>query len=152
MEEPTKTLILTVGLPRSGKSTWSQKQGLPIVCADAIRMGLYGRLWEDLAEEHVWAIAAVMVRGLFLAGNDTVILDTTSVTKYRRDHWKWNPKWEGKVPRWVRKYQVFDTPKEVCIERAHATNQSYLEPVIERMAGDWEDILLEETRDGLPRE
>jgi predicted kinase len=152
MEEPIeKVLILTVGLPRSGKSTWAQKQGLPIVSADAIRLALYGRAFEGLAEDFVWAQAAVMVRALFLAGNATIILDATSITKSRRDKWKWNPLWEGKVPQWVRKYQVFDTPMDVCKERAIATDQAYLLPVIDRMAADREDILEEEMQDGLAR-
>lgn len=142
MEE--KTLILTVGLPRSGKSTWAQQQGHPIVCADAVRVALFGGLWEELAEETVWATMSLMVRALFIAGNDTVILDTTCMTKFRRDKWKWKSSWEGKIPQWVRKYQVFDTSVEVCKERALATDQAYLLPVIDRMAGDFEEVAIDE--------
>jgi len=41
-----KILILTVGLPRSGKSTWAAKKGFPIVSPDAIRLAMHGmRKW-----------------------------------------------------------------------------------------------------------
>jgi predicted kinase len=33
-------LILTVGLPRSGKTTWAKQQGVPMVNRDAIRLAL----------------------------------------------------------------------------------------------------------------
>ncbi|KKK82651.1 hypothetical protein LCGC14_2801230, partial [marine sediment metagenome] len=45
-----KKLILTVGLPRSGKSTWARKQGHPIVNPDSIRLALYGEPFIEEAE------------------------------------------------------------------------------------------------------
>lgn len=33
-------LVITVGLPRSGKSTWAKTLGAPIVSCDAIRQAL----------------------------------------------------------------------------------------------------------------
>lgn len=127
-----KTLIMTVGLPRSGKSTWAKDQNLPIVSPDAIRLALHGERWNALAEPFVWAIAKVMVRALFIAGHDTIILDSTALTKARRKEW------ESKS--WIRKYIEFNTPKDVCIERARETNQEDLIPVIEKMDTDREPI------------
>jgi len=120
-----KTLIMTVGLPRSGKSTWSKTQGLPMVCPDSIRLALHGERWNSLAEPFVWAIAKVMVRALFISGHDKVILDSTSITKSRRKEW------ESKD--WKLKYVEFNTPKHVCIERAKQSNCEDLIPVIEKM-------------------
>jgi len=126
------TLILTVGLPRSGKSTWATGRALPIVNPDSIRLALHGKAFIGLAEPFVWAIAKVMVRALFLAGHKTIILDATNATQKRRDEWK--------SSQWTREYRVFDTPKAECINRAIADNREDLVPVIERMAEQYEPI------------
>lgn len=122
------TLYLTVGLPRSGKSTWARQQGVPIVNPDSIRLALHGQAFHESAEPMVWAIADMMVKSLFLAGHFQVILDATNVTKARRDKWKSN--------NWKCRYVVFDTPREKCIQRAGADSQ--LVSVINQMAAAYE--------------
>src|SRR5882672_916000 len=63
--EKDKLLICTVGLPRSGKSTWARSQSFPIVCPDAIRIAIHGQRFISEAEPFVWATAKAMVRALF---------------------------------------------------------------------------------------
>lgn len=46
-----KTVILTSGLPRSGKTTWALKQSLSIVNRDAIRLALHGQPFIPEAED-----------------------------------------------------------------------------------------------------
>jgi len=91
-----QTLILTVGLPCSGKSTWALQQtrryaspiyGSPIVCPDQIRLALHGQRFVAMAEPFVWAIARTMVISLFGAGHQKVILDACNTTRKRRDDW-----------------------------------------------------------------
>lgn len=130
--KPTNVLLMTVGLPRSGKSTWVSQQPFPIVNPDSIRLALHGQPFIGLAEGFVWAIAKVMVRALFISGHTTVILDATNTTRKRRDDWKSSS--------WVRKYQVFDTDKDECIRRAKAGDKLYLVSVIEQMAEDYEAV------------
>jgi predicted kinase len=125
-------LVLTVGLPRSGKSTWSRKQRIPVVNPDSIRLAIHGQAYRQESEPMVWAVAHIMVESLFLAGHDRVILDATSGAKARRAEWK--------SDLWTRDYQVFDTPKEECIRRAKIERKNHLCPVIERMAANWEPI------------
>lgn len=120
-----KTLTLPVGLPRSGKSTWSRAQGVPIVNPDAIRMVLHGTAFRAEAESMVWAIAHTMVEALFEAGHDRVILDACSVSSRRRDEWR--------SKKWRTEYVLFRTSPEVCKERARANGQDYLLAVIDRM-------------------
>jgi predicted kinase len=129
---PRKTLMMTVGLPRSGKSTWVHRQDDPIVNPDAIRLALHGHEFIGLAEELVWAIAKLMVRALFIAGHDTVILDATNTSRKRRLRWKSRS--------WIRFYKEFDTSKEECIRRARDGGKELLVPVIERMAKEQEPI------------
>jgi predicted kinase len=118
-------LILTVGLPRSGKSTWAKKQGYPIVNPDAIRLALYGQRFIKEGEEMVWAIAKYMVRSLFLAGHETVTLDATNTTKRRRDEWL--------SSNWRCEFKCIYTSKDECIKRAIADRMEDLVPIIEDM-------------------
>ena len=105
-----RRLIATIGLPRSGKSTWAREQGHPIVNQDAIRLALHGKPFIGLAEPFVRAIAHCMVRALFEAGHETVILDATNVTEKRRFEWV--------TDEWQTEWHVIETPKSVCLERA----------------------------------
>lgn len=124
------TLCLTVGLPRSGKSTWARTQGCPIVNPDSIRLALHGQTHWPSMEPYVWAIARTMVRSLFLAGHTRVILDATNITERRRNEWKSSD--------WTLEFKNFHTPKYECIQRAKDSNTEYLIPVIERMHKEME--------------
>lgn len=127
-----KQLILTVGLPRAGKSTWARRQSVPVVSPDAIRLAMHGQRFAAEAEPFVWAVAKVMVRALFVAGHGMVILDATNVVRARRDEWR--------SAEWATWYAPFDTPADVCKARAVATDQLDLLPVIDRMAAGFEPL------------
>jgi predicted kinase len=129
-EEAMSKLILTVGLPRSGKTTWARQQGHPIVNPDSIRLALHGQRFYGPAEPFVWAAAYMMVDALFRAGHDTVVVDATNVSAKRRDEW-------------LRRYpdaefKLIDTSPQICLERAAAEGDKYIAPVIERMAAEWD--------------
>lgn len=79
-------LIMTSGLPRSGKSTYSRTLGHPMVNPDSIRLA-YGVVYEPKLESHVWAVAETMVSALFIAGHPVVVLDATNLTRERRRRW-----------------------------------------------------------------
>lgn len=127
---PLKTLTMTVGLPRSGKSTWARGQGVPVVNPDSIRTVLHGTAFRPEAEPMVWGIAKTMVRSLFEAGHERVILDATNITNRRRQEWS-NGAWECE-------YVVFRTPAVTCVLRARDNDQEYLVDVIRRMDRDFE--------------
>jgi predicted kinase len=131
-----KTLILTVGLPRSGKSTWAKQQGHPVVSPDAIRLALHGQAFVPSAEGFVWAIAHGMVAALFLAGHDVVILDACNTSKKLRDEWK--------SKEWQRIFQVFDASMLECQHRAMIQDRTDLIAVINRMAAGYEPVSEEE--------
>lgn len=133
----TKNLTCMVGLPYSGKSTKAKTYGLPIVCPDAIRMALHGKRFVAEAEPHVWAIAKTMVRALFMAGHNHVILDTTNTTKTRRDEWL--------SAEWHTNFDVVDTIPEICRERAFAAGDELIVPIIVHMAENWDYDAKEES-------
>ena len=121
-------LYVTVGLPRSGKSTWAKAQDLPMVNPDSIRLAMHGKPFIKLAEPFVWAVAQTMVRSLFLSGHKAVILDATNVTEHRRQIWI--------SSEWYNHYVVFNTPVEECVKRAG--NNDTLVKVIQDMHRDWD--------------
>ena len=125
------TLILMVGLPRSGKSTWARTQNVPIVCPDAIRLALHGHRFLQSAEPWVWAMAHLMVESLFRSGHEFVILDATNNTRRRRKEWINSPTWKVRI-------QVIDTPSYKCIQRAKDEGDLDIIPVIERMSDQYE--------------
>ena len=70
-----KVLIIMVGVPRSGKSTFAAYTGAPIVSRDGIRkaMGCYPFVKD--AEDAVTMMETYMVRSLFAAGHRSVVVD-----------------------------------------------------------------------------
>ncbi len=129
-----KKIHLTVGLPRSGKTTWARKQNVPIINPDSIRLALHGKRFEPLAEGFVWAITYVMVRALLLAGHDIVVVDATNITQKRRRLWIQtfqNPDCEVL-------FHFMATSKAKCIKRAEAINDKEIIPIIEKMAEQFE--------------
>ena len=123
------TLIVMVGLPRSGKSTavreLSKRHNAPIVKKDDIRLALHGHVYEKNAEPFVRAISKVMVQSLFLSGHEVVIADETHYSKEARDFIRDGP--------WATVFYEVPTPPEVCHARADATGHVWLHPVIDQM-------------------
>jgi len=131
-ERRKDTLIVMVGLPRSGKSTWARKAGHPIVSPDAIRLALHGQRFIAEAEPFVWAIAKAMVKALFIAGHHAVILDATNNTRKRRLEWISKD--------WETVFKVIPESAEVCLERAQAEDDAYIVDVIKRMSAEHEPL------------
>jgi predicted kinase len=129
-ESLRQELILTVGLPYSGKTTWAVSTGWPIVNPDSIRRALHGQRFYAPAEPFVWACAYLMVEALFRAGNSKIIVDATNITAKRRELW-------GKIHAGY-ELKILDTSPKVCIERARLCNDTIIIPVIERQAKEWD--------------
>ena len=126
------TLVMYMGLPRSGKTTEAHKTLYhPIVNPDSIRLALHGQAYYPPAEPFVWAIAKAMVASLFRAGHLTVILDATNITRKRRDEWK-NIAAE-------RDLVIMRTDLKTCLQRAEESQNAFLPEVIRRMHDQWEE-------------
>lgn len=129
-------LYYTIGLPRSGKSTFcrnwtAEKPNRVIVCADDIRLS-FGHRFNEHIEEHISSIKHLMIRTL-LRSHDVIVDGThttwSSIRKLLEINWKAEPYW----------IQQFSDPNsinyiELCEKRAIASNQPDLLPVISRMA------------------
>jgi len=118
-----------IGCPRSGKSTfckeWVKEEPMRIVVSgDDIRLATYGQRFNKLGENAVYHTLYVMIRALLLGGF-TVLVDETnssemSITRILEIDSEAKP-------------ILIDTSEEVCIERAIATNQKDLIPVIKQI-------------------
>jgi hypothetical protein len=121
-------LILTVGLPYSGKTTWALSTGFPIVCRDAIHMALHGERYLAPAEDMVSVLEFSMVQSLFLAGHKFVIVDSINLKEGYRE--RWNEPWFI----WKPCVKVFAADERVCKERALANVDLDIIPIIEKNA------------------
>jgi len=124
-----KKLILTIGLPRSGKSTWAMRSGFPVVNPDSIRLALHGQAFIAEAENFVWASAYLMAKALLIAGHDTVVIDATNTTAVRRQDWVRRFDKLARID-----YIYFPTTEEECIARAKEDGREDLIQVIQRMS------------------
>lgn len=137
------TLILPVGLPRSGKSTWSRAYmldhaGTAIVNPDSIRLALTGQAFKWESEPMVWAIARYMVESLFLSGHPIVILDACNLTTTRREAWV-----SGK---WTCVLHLVPTDATTCTVRARLDERHELVPVIDLFNRGKQDPALDTTK------
>ena len=97
-----------------------------MVNRDAIRMSVHGQPYISQAEDVVTLIEDKMVRSLFIAGHDTVIVDATHMSEERINRWR--------SAAWELSFAVFPAGKGECIDRAIASDRRYLIDVIKRMA------------------
>ena len=125
-------LVMTVGLPRSGKSTWARSTQMPIVSPDAVRKAMHGQDYLSRTEPLVWGVARTMVHSLFGAGHEVVILDACSHTVARRNDWR--------SQSWQRVFYPLCTDAAECKRRATADCREDLLLVIERMEAAYEGL------------
>jgi predicted kinase len=141
------TLIMTVGLPRSGKSTWAKEHAkrtnAVVVSPDAIRLAISGQRFVIEAEPAVWAVTLFMVRALFGAGHETVILDCTNLEKERRAPWLREWRADSNIV-----FVLFNTDADTCKDRAIDDGMDDLLPIIDKMNAGWERTHYPET-DGI---
>jgi predicted kinase len=129
-----RQIICTVGLPRSGKSTWAKQSGYPVVNLDSVRLALYGERYLEQAEPMVWNIGAIMLEALLLAGHDRVVVDECNVTEVQRDRWRQVGQRLGAGMT----FKAFAASPEECKQRAEALGDERIIPVIDRMADEWD--------------
>jgi len=125
-------IILMVGLPRSGKSTWikTNQNNHVVVSPDRIRKVVFGTQFFLPVEPFVWATAKSMAR-LLLEQGKSIIVDATNLSQGER--WQW----QGIADEYNADIRcvVFETPIEECLRRNETCPIDEKVPVevIERM-------------------
>jgi predicted kinase len=120
-------LLVLVGLPGSGKSTWAKQQGLPTISSDAIRELLADDVTDQTIHRQVFQTVRFLVRQRLAIGRPVTCVDATHLTpRERRPYFR------------IRGCRVeavfFDVPVELCQQRNAARQRVVPPDVIERMA------------------
>lgn len=76
-------LVVMVGLPASGKTTYARRNFRTVVSPDRIRMEEFGTVFDATIEREVWRRARRRTREGLEAG-DVVCFDATSLSRKRR--------------------------------------------------------------------
>jgi predicted kinase len=123
-------LIVTVGLPGSGKSTWLSSHGINAISSDEIRRWIA----DDPTVQHIHRIVFGAVRYLVVQrlkiGRPVTYIDATSLTPWeRRPYIRLGQLYECDV-----EALFFDTPVEVCIERNRSRDRVVPGEAIRAMA------------------
>ncbi|MBI4892404.1 MAG: AAA family ATPase [Acidobacteria bacterium] len=127
-------LVLTVGLPGSGKSTWLRGQGVEAISSDGVRALLSGDETNQSLNRLVFRTMRQMAKARMLAGAEVTYIDSTALTK-----------WERRC--WVRFAELndcevevvfFEVDEEECLRRNAGRARVVPEDVLRRMAARME--------------
>lgn len=124
------SIVLLVGLPGSGKSTWVARQGAVALSSDTIREWLADDATDQTIHARVFATLRYLLRQRLAIGRPVTYIDATHLTPAERRPYQRIAEWYGCELEAV----FFDVPVEVCIERNRARGRVVPEEVIRAMA------------------
>ncbi|HSB17497.1 MAG TPA: AAA family ATPase [Bryobacteraceae bacterium] len=125
-----KKIVVLVGLPGSGKSTYLERLGITPLSSDAVRHLLVDDATDQTIHRQVFAVLRYLVRHRIALGRPLTFVDATHLTpRERRPYLKM-----GQLYDCVVEALFFDVPLEVCKERNRGRSRIVPEDVMERMA------------------
>lgn len=123
------TVVLAIGLPGSGKSTWFKRRGAVPLSSDVIRSMLFDDVTEQRFQDLVFSTLRSLLRARLVARMPVNYVDATNLSPHDRRGWIKMAHDFG--------YEVqavfFDVPLEVCMERNARRNRVVPEDVMRRM-------------------
>jgi len=127
---PKGVVVLAIGLPGSGKSSWFKRNNVVPLSSDMVRALLFDDPAEQRFQDLVFSNLRSMLKARLIARRPMNYVDATNLTPQERHNWIKLAKDYG--------YEVqavfFDVPLEVCIERHQRRDRVVPEDVMRRMA------------------
>lgn len=137
---PKGVVVLAIGLPGSGKSSWFKRHNVVPLSSDMVRSLLFDDVREQRFQDLVFSNLRSMLKARLIAKRPMNYVDATNLTPQERQHWIKLAKDYG--------YEVhavfFDVPLEVCIERHQRRDRVVPEDVMRRMAAKLKPPAFEE--------
>jgi predicted kinase len=127
---PKGIVVLAIGLPGSGKSSWFKRHNVVPLSTDMVRSLLFDDIREQRFQDLVFSNLRSMLKARLIAKRPMNYVDATNLTPQERQHWIKLAKDYN--------YEVhavfFDVPLDVCIDRHQRRDRVVPEDVMRRMA------------------
>ena len=123
-------VVLSIGLPGSGKSTWFKRHSILPLSSDMVRILLFDDVTEQRYQDLVFSTLRSMLRARLLAKRPWNYVDATNLSPHERRSWIKLAHDFGYEAHAV----FFDVPAEVCMERNKRRERNVPEDVMRRMA------------------
>ena len=131
VRQPKGTVVLSIGLPGSGKSSWFKRHNITPLSSDLLRAILFDDATEQRFQDLVFSNLRSLLKARLIARRPLNYVDATNLTPHERHSWIKLAKDSG--------YEVqavfFDVPLEVCMQRNQRRSRVVAEDVMRRMAG-----------------
>jgi predicted kinase len=125
------TVVLAIGLPGSGKSSWFKRHNIHPLSSDLLRELLFDDAQEQRFQDLVFSNLRSMLKARLIARRPMNYVDATNLTPHDRHSWIKLAKDYG--------YDVqglfFDVPLEICMERHQRRGRVVPEEIMRKMAG-----------------
>ena len=123
-------LVVLVGLPASGKSTWLHDNQLDALSSDAVREMLTGDVTDQSVNRLVFQTLRQLAAARVRSGADVTYIDSTALTPWERRCWIRF----GELHDCAVEALFFDVPLAECKRRNALRDRVVPEHVLDRMA------------------
>jgi predicted kinase len=137
---PKGCVVLAIGMPGSGKTTWFGRRGITPLSSDLLRNILFDDVEEQRYQGLVFSTLRSLLRARLIAHMPMNYVDATNLSTHERRQWIKMAKSFG--------YEVqavfFDVPLDVCLERNARRDRSVSEDIMRKMAEKLKPPVFEE--------